>query len=78
MRGRRVAFRELSPREFLQVLSVGYWDTVNAGERLIERGRPVSTISLIVRGKVRVSRDQGVIGDLGFGEIVGSALTNQE
>jgi CRP-like cAMP-binding protein len=62
---RDLIFRELPPRKFLQVLSIGSWATVKSGDRLLE---------LIVRGKVRVTRDARVLGELAEGDIVGSAL----
>ena len=71
---RRLAFPDLPPRKLLQVLSIGSWASAAPGERLIERGKPVHAVSLIVRGKVRVSMEGQVLGDLGPGEIVGSAL----
>ena len=71
---RRLAFRDLPPRKVLQVLSIGSWITAESGERLLERGKCVEAISLIVRGKVRLTKDERVLGDLGRGEIVGSAL----
>ena len=71
---RRLAFPELPPKKILQILSIGSWRTAEPGERFIEHGKPVEFLSLIVRGKVRVSKDGEVKGDLGTGEIVGSAL----
>ena len=71
---RRLAFPDLPPRKVIQVLSIGAWATAPAGERLIEHGKPVDSLSLIVRGKVQVSDDGRVLGDLGPGELVGSAL----
>lgn len=71
---RRLAFRDLSPRKVLRVLSIGAWTTSETGARLIERGKRVEAISLIVRGKVRVTRDEFVLGELVPGNIVGSSL----
>jgi hypothetical protein len=71
---RQLAFRDLPARKVLQVLSIGSWVTAPSGERLIERGKPVETVSLIVRGKVRVTAGGDVLGSLHEGEIVGSAL----
>jgi len=70
---RRLAFRDLRPRKVLQVLSIGSWTTLDVGERLIESGKLPDTISLIVRGKVRVTND-GRVGELVAGDFVGSAL----
>jgi hypothetical protein len=71
---RRLAFGDLPPRKVLQVLSVGSWSTVATGERMLERGKCPEAISLIVRGTVRVARNEGVLGDLVAGNLVGSAL----
>jgi CRP-like cAMP-binding protein len=58
----------------MQILSIGAWTTVEIGERMLERGKSVEAISVIVRGKVRVTRDDRVFGELVAGHIVGSAL----
>jgi CRP-like cAMP-binding protein len=71
---RRLVFRDLPPRKVLQVLSIGCWTTLEVGQRLIEQGKLPETVSLIVRGKVRVTRDGRVLGDLMAGDFVGSAL----
>ncbi len=72
---RRLVFRDLPPRKVLQVLSIGSWTTLEVGQRLIEQGKLPETVSLIVRGKVRVTKDGRVLGDLIAGDFVGSALT---
>jgi CRP-like cAMP-binding protein len=71
---KRLAFEDLPPRKVLQVLGLGSWVTAETGERLIECGKLPDAILLIVRGKVRVTRDGRVLGELGAGDIVGSAL----
>jgi CRP-like cAMP-binding protein len=71
---RRIAFGDLPSREVLRVLSIGSWTTTALGERLIEHGKSIESISLIVHGKVRVTKEGRSLGELGAGEIVGSAL----
>jgi hypothetical protein len=71
---RRLVFPDLPSRKVLQILSIGAWTTVEIGERMLERGKSVEAISVIVRGKVRVTRDDRVFGELVAGHIVGSAL----
>ena len=71
---RRLAFPDLTSRKVLQILSIGTWTTVGIGERMLERGKTVEAISVIVRGKVRDTRDDGVFAELVPGQIVGSAL----
>jgi CRP-like cAMP-binding protein len=41
---------------------------------MLERGKRVEAISVIVRGKVRIARDDHVFGELVAGHIVGSTL----
>jgi hypothetical protein len=71
---KRLAFEDLPPRKVLQVLGLGSWVTAETGERLIECGKLPDVVLLIVRGKVRVTRDGRVLGELSAGDIVGSAL----
>lgn len=70
----QLAFPDLPPRKVLQILSIGSWTTAKAGERLIERGKRVKTVSLIIHGRVRVSRDERAIVELAAGNVVGSTL----
>jgi len=71
---RRLVFRDLPPRKVLQILSIGFWTTAETGERLIERGKRLEAISLVIRGKVRVTRDERILGELVAGDLVGSAI----
>lgn len=71
---RRIAFQDLPPKKVLQVLSIGSWITVPVGEHMIERGKLPDSVSLIVQGTVRISKDERVLGDLIAGDVVGSAL----
>ena len=68
-----MVFRDLPPRKVLQVLSIGSWVTAAPGERLIERGKPVESFSLLVR-RGAGHNDDHVLGQLGAGDLVGSAL----
>jgi hypothetical protein len=71
---RRLVFRDLPPKKVLQVIGVGTWASVSPGEQLIESGKPLESIALIVRGKVHVTHEGRLLTELGPGEIVGSAL----
>jgi hypothetical protein len=71
---RRLAFPQLPPRNVVRLIGLGSWTTAAPGERLIEHGTPASGIALLLRGTVRVSKDGRVLGELGAGDIVGSAL----
>ena len=71
---RRLVFQDLPPRKVLHVLSIGSWVTAESGERLMESGVVPDAVSLIVSGKVRLTKDGQFIGVLGAGQIVGSTL----
>jgi hypothetical protein len=71
---RRLVFRDLPPKKALQVIGVGTWMSASPGEQLIEHGKPLESVALIVRGKVQVTLGGRRLGELGPGEIVGSAL----
>lgn len=71
---KRLVFPNIHPRKVLQLLAIGKWSSIPAGQRLISSGIVPDTLSLIVRGKVRVSRQGQDVGELAAGEIVGSAL----
>jgi Cyclic nucleotide-binding domain len=71
---RRLVFPQLAPRKVLQVISIGDWITAQVGEQLLENGKPVVAICLIVSGKVRVIGEGRVLGNLTAGNLVGSAL----
>lgn len=69
-----LAFAALPPRKVLQVLSIGSWINAEVGKRLIESGKCIEAIWLIIRGKVQVTKGERVLGQLGAVELVGSAL----
>ena len=71
---RRLVFKDLPPRKVLQVLSIGSWVRAARGERMIESGTVPDAVSLIVSGKVRVTKDRRDVGVLEAGQLVGSAL----
>jgi hypothetical protein len=70
----QLVFRELAPRKALQIVSLGCWRDVPIGEILIESGKSPDAVWLILRGKVLVKRGANILGELGAGNLVGSAL----
>ena len=51
---RTLVFRDLPPKKVLQVIGVGTWASASPGEQLIERGKPLESIAVIVRGARQV------------------------
>jgi hypothetical protein len=66
--------KDLPPRKLLQIIGIGSWATMETGEPLVKRGKSVEAVSLIIRGKVRVTKGDRVLGELAAGDLVGSAL----
>jgi CRP-like cAMP-binding protein len=71
---RRLVFRDLPRREVLRVINIGSWSNRALGERMIERGKSVDAISLILQGSVQMSMEGRILGEMGPGDIVGSSL----
>jgi Popeye protein conserved region len=71
---RQLVFRDLPPRKVLQILSIGTWRHGRVGEHLIQCGQLIQDISLIIRGKVRVTKGGALLGELVAGNFVGSAI----
>jgi len=69
-----LTFHGLRPREFLELASIGTWMDVSPSRKLVEAGRPVEEICAILSGTVRLDCDGKMIGTLGPGDLVGSAL----
>lgn len=64
-------FRQMSPVEFMKILRIAHWNTLDAGEAIIRRGSTVSQLSLIYHGSVRVSIDDEHQVDLKDGAFLG-------
>ena len=71
---RTLLFRDLPTKKVLEVIGVGSWASAPPGEPLIERGKQLESIALIVRGKVKVTHEGRLLSELGSGDLVGSAL----
>jgi Cyclic nucleotide-binding domain len=71
---RRLGFEDLPPRKLLQLLSVGMWTNVPAGERIVERDKRPENVLLIVQGTVRIARNGRALGELVAGHLAGSTL----
>lgn len=71
---RKLAFPDLPPRKVLRVLALGYWTDEKKGARLIECGKTLDAVSLILHGRVRISKNDRVLGELVPGDLVCSAV----
>jgi CRP-like cAMP-binding protein len=70
----QMAFRSLRPREFVSLLLAGEWKTAAAGDTIVDQGRPVSTISVLLSGSLRVRKDSTDVMLLKPGYLIGTGL----
>ena len=69
-----LGFRSLRPREFVSLALVGEWKNADPGERVINEGEPVSSLSIPITGSADVHSRGERIGALKPGHIIGTAL----
>jgi CRP-like cAMP-binding protein len=70
----QMAFRSLRPREFVSLLLAGEWKTAAAGDTIVDQGRPVSSISVLLSGSLRVRKDSTDVMLLKPGYLIGTGL----
>ena len=69
-----IGFHALTPRDFVALVMVGAWSDAVAGDKMLREGHPVSSVSIAIRGTVRVHRHDRDLGVLEPGHVVGTAL----
>jgi hypothetical protein len=67
----RLAFRTLTPREMIRLVSGGRWEDVEPGSCLVEHDRELGRLSIIVRGRAEAMLDGTQVAELGAGRFVG-------
>ncbi len=75
----QMAFRRLTEREFAQLLAIGKWKEVGAGEPLVRRGEALHQLIVLSSGRARVEADGRTLAELHAGCLVGemSFITGQ-
>jgi CRP-like cAMP-binding protein len=66
----RLAFRTLTPREFLKLLALGRWEEAAPETRIVERERGLDRLMVIASGRMGVKVADRVV-ELGEGRFVG-------
>lgn len=69
-----MGFHALTLRDFVALVMVGAWTDAAAGHKMLREGQPVSSVSIAIRGNVRVHRHDRDLGFLEPGHVVGSAM----
>jgi hypothetical protein len=67
----QLAFRVLTPREFVRLLAIGRWENAAAGERLIEQGVHVDRVLVLHSGATDVVANGARVAELRPGQLVG-------
>ena len=66
----RLAFRTLTPREFLKLLALGRWEEAAPETRIVEKARGLDRLMVIASGRTAVKVADRVV-ELGEGRFVG-------
>ena len=69
-----MGFHSLTPRDFVALVMVGSWADAAPGDKMLREGEPVSSVSIAIRGTVRVRRQDRELGLLEQGHLVGTAV----
>jgi CRP-like cAMP-binding protein len=67
----QLAFRSLTPREFKRLTAVSSFRHAETAERLVEAGRSLDSLMVIMRGEVHVRAKDGLVASLREGQFIG-------
>jgi CRP-like cAMP-binding protein len=76
----QLAFRTLTPREAFNLFKLGAWKSPASGERLVEHGEAVDSLSVLLSGKATVKESGRVVAEIGEGQFIGeiASLTDNK
>ncbi len=67
----QLVFRCLTPREMLQLLKLGRWESAEAEECFISQGSELGRLMVICAGRACVIKDGKTVEELGDGQFIG-------
>jgi hypothetical protein len=67
----QLAFRTLTPREFLRLVAIGTWEEAEPGARLIEQGTELERVLVLRSGVTEVVANGERVAELKAGQLVG-------
>ena len=67
----QLVFRCLTPREMLQLLKLGQWESAQPEECFISEGQELERLMVICSGKARVEKHGSTVEALGDGQFIG-------
>ena len=68
-----LSFSDLRPRDFVRFVALGEWRSAESGDVLIRMGDEVAAVLVLLAGRVEFEREGKTIGQVGPGELIGSA-----
>ena len=67
-----LVFRTMTPREMIKLLKLATWESAEAGERFVERDKPLNRLIVIYSGKACAEVDGRNVTELQPGQFIGS------
>ena len=67
-----LVFRTMTPREMIKILKLASWQSADAGECFVERGKMLDRLMVIYSGKACVEVDGKNVTELQPGQFIGS------
>ena len=69
----RLAFSSIDKREFLKLLNLAEWSDAAPGDKILEKGKPVDTVTIMTSGRVEALADGDFRADIRPGQLIGTA-----
>lgn len=69
-----MGFQSVAPRDFVALVMAGQWHDAAPEQALLRGGTPVSSICIALSGTLQLRRRGAVLGEVGPGRIIGTAL----
>jgi hypothetical protein len=67
-----LVFRTMTPREMIKLLKLATWESAEAGDRFVERNKPLNRLIVIYSGKACAEVDGRDVTELQPGQFIGS------
>ncbi len=68
-----LAFSTMRPRDFVRLAELGEWLSAESGDALVRMGDEVGAVLVLLSGRVAFEREGATIGEIGPGELIGTA-----
>ncbi len=68
-----LVFSDLRQRDFVRIARLGEWRSAGSGDLLMRRGEELGAVLVLLSGRVAIEREGEPIGEIGPGEMIGSA-----